>query len=540
MKPTSIKLYRDYDAWLDNIFLELGASFITMTIRDSMQVNEGLIQIYDDRSIHTGLTGNEIIQISIGDVLEPINRVYGIKHSNMSIDSKGDSVITFNLITIHNLKRSRFSRVFYPDAKDSIQEMIKVLYKYQPLLQPKINGIEIHVPKVPWVLEYKDYIDFSKEHGISKINDSFCFIWEDIRGINIYDHETLINRTPVDFIAGEPSTVGQFIEDLEYPVAYDIEFLTKNNAFQRNAFSNATYHSHSFLDKTSSSIITGDGTNSISISRSGGYADQQYRNGFEEYTRIHVTSQYDSYIKFATRGNFNLTPGLKVNIYDTKNQFLSSMFIDDVVHEISSDDSFTYVYCFSSSYKQNNINEIKTIKNLEDQEATEYTQESDINYRDQTGINYEYQLTENFKLKDLTTDAAVKGYKLIAQNNLSVNQIVANLENLTINLLEPIKARYPSVIITSGFRTGFGNSQHLKGEAVDLQFLNIPKKDYIKIAEYIRTNLPFDQLILEYQDGNKNSGNPWIHVSLSRTRERKQTLTFMNNQKKYDGLVQMA
>lgn len=538
MTPKSIKLYENYNAWLENKFLELGATFITMTFRDSLSLNEGLVQIYDNTSLHVGLTGNEIFQISLGDALEPINRLYGIKHSNASVDSKGDTILTFNLTPLHMLNRSRFSRVFYPDAKDSISEMIDVLYKDFPLLKPDINGIEIHVPKVPWVLDYKHYIDFSKEHGISKINDSFCFIWEDFRGINIYDHETLINRTPVDFVAGEPTTVGQFTKKLEFPLAYDIEFLTKNNAYQRNAYSNSTYHSHSFLDKSSSSIISGNGFNSVSIPRSGGYSSQQYRNGFEEYIRIHTMAQYDSYIKFTTAGNFDLTPGLKVHMYDSKNQFLSNMYIDDVVHEISNIDSYTHVYCFSSSYDQDNINTIKTIKDLEDTQSTEIFNESDINFRDEQGnINYEFSLSDNFKLKDLTTNAFFS-HKLKAQNNLNLNQIVSNLQNLSNVLLEPIKSKYPNMIITSGFRAGLGNSQHLKGEAVDLQFTGTDKKEYIKIAEYIKNNLPYDQLILEFQ--TTGTGNPWIHVSLSKIRERKQNLTFMNNQKKHDGLVQLV
>ena len=70
------------------------------------------------------------------------------------------------------------------------------------------------------------------------------------------------------------------------------------------------------------------------------------------------------------------------------------------------------------------------------------------------------------------------------------------------------------MIITSGFRAGLGNSQHLKGEAVDLQFTGTDKKEYIKIAEYIKNNLPYDQLILEFQ--TTGTGNPWIHVSLSK------------------------
>ena len=60
----SVKLFENYDAWLENRFLELGATFTAITIRDSMNLNEGLLQVYDSRNLHVGLTGNEIIQIS--------------------------------------------------------------------------------------------------------------------------------------------------------------------------------------------------------------------------------------------------------------------------------------------------------------------------------------------------------------------------------------------------------------------------------------------------------------------------------------------
>lgn len=535
----SVKLFENYDAWLENRFLELGATFTAITIRDSMNLNEGLLQVYDSRNLHVGLTGNEIIQIS-GSSSKSMNRIYGIKHNSVSVDSKGDNLITFNLIHIHKLKRLKFSRSFYPDAKDTLDEMIDIIYRNTPLLRPLLNGIGINVPKVPWVLEYSDYINFSKEHGISSANDSFPFIWEDVNGINIYDHKTLLDRTAIAFKAGEPSMVGQFVDSLEKPIAYDIEYLTKNNPFIRNAFGNCTYYTHSFLDKDTTRIIAGDGHNSVLLTRSGGYSQQQYRNGYEEYTRMHTMSQYDSYIKFTTIGNYELTPGLKVNIFDDKNQFMENMFIDDVVHEITTTKHFTHIYCFATSYNTDNVEETKIIKDLEDVKAVEViTSSGDLNVRDEKGgIDYESMISLRYKLKDVSTKTAVSSYKISAQNNLNENQIISNLKNLAENVLEPIKTQYPNMIVTSGFRGGLGNSQHLKGEAVDMQFTNTPKSKYFEIAKWIRANVAHDQLLLEYK--TTGTGNPWIHVSLKRTTQRSQALTFMNNRMAHNQLVQMA
>ena len=57
----------------------------------------------------------------------------------------------------------------------------------------------------------------------------------------------------------------------------------------------------------------------------------------------------------------------------------------------------------------------------------------------------------------------------------------------------------------------FKRKQHPKGQAVDFE---IPGVDNLLVAEWIRDNLYFDQLILEYYTpGDINSG--WIHVSVA-------------------------
>ena len=63
-------------------------------------------------------------------------------------------------------------------------------------------------------------------------------------------------------------------------------------------------------------------------------------------------------------------------------------------------------------------------------------------------------------------------------------------------------------------------SQHLKGQAVDIE---IPSIDNYQLAQWIRNNLDFDQLILEFYNGEPSSG--WVHVSFAEE-NRKQLLTF--------------
>jgi hypothetical protein len=55
-------------------------------------------------------------------------------------------------------------------------------------------------------------------------------------------------------------------------------------------------------------------------------------------------------------------------------------------------------------------------------------------------------------------------------------------------------------------------SQHCKGEAADLEIFGVANNE---LADWIKENLMFDQLILEYYTpGEPNSG--WVHVSYTK------------------------
>lgn len=91
-------------------------------------------------------------------------------------------------------------------------------------------------------------------------------------------------------------------------------------------------------------------------------------------------------------------------------------------------------------------------------------------------------------------------------------------------IYNPLKVFYPSLLITSGYRSkwlnsivgGSKNSQHLIGQAVDL--VSDPES-MNKIIVHIIMYLPFDQLIIYI----KESRVDFIHVSCSK-RNRKQLL----------------
>ena len=136
------------------------------------------------------------------------------------------------------------------------------------------------------------------------------------------------------------------------------------------------------------------------------------------------------------------------------------------------------------------------------------------------------KLSANFELAELTKSQVAERKGI--PNNPSPDQI-DNLKSLCINVLQPIRSEFDKpVIISSGFRSAelcisIGSkptSQHAEGKAADLE---IPGVDNMELAMWIKNNLNFDQLILEfYKDGQPNSG--WVHVSWNGDNNRNQTL----------------
>ena len=142
-----------------------------------------------------------------------------------------------------------------------------------------------------------------------------------------------------------------------------------------------------------------------------------------------------------------------------------------------------------------------------------------------SGIDYDGKLSPSFRLRDLSI-GCVFSHKIKAQVGLTEQDIICNLQNVAQNILEPLKAKYPNARINSAFRGTAsipgGVSQHQKGEAVDVQFIGASPKDYIPIANWVKSNLPFDQLIFEH--GN----SIWLHISCKRIgTQRKQLLTML-------------
>lgn len=156
-------------------------------------------------------------------------------------------------------------------------------------------------------------------------------------------------------------------------------------------------------------------------------------------------------------------------------------------------------------------------------------------------INYELQLSPSIKLKHLSSKA---GSGHLLQDMRTTNErfkergyrirlpeIVCNLKSLAVNIVEPLLLAYPGfmnpvegkgfVKINSAFRsysTAGGASQHMLGEAIDVQWLtganfkssNYSTEKYMEIANWCLQNLPVDQLIYEHTE---TYGRVWLHIS---------------------------
>ena len=127
------------------------------------------------------------------------------------------------------------------------------------------------------------------------------------------------------------------------------------------------------------------------------------------------------------------------------------------------------------------------------------------------------KLSKNFSLDELTKSQTALRMGI---DNKPTPGDLYNLTQLCDNILQPVREHFGKpVTVSSGYRSvalceaigSSAKSQHAKGEAADFEIMGIDNKE---VAVWIRDNLDFDQLILEfYKDGEPSSG--WIHCSYS-------------------------
>lgn len=137
------------------------------------------------------------------------------------------------------------------------------------------------------------------------------------------------------------------------------------------------------------------------------------------------------------------------------------------------------------------------------------------------------KLSPNFTLEEMLESQTARR-KGISEQFTPSPEVINSLRALCKNILQPLRDAIGGPIkVSSGYRTarlnraigGARNSQHMVGEAADIQGLNglTNKQLFNKIKQL---NLPFDQLIWEFG----NDQNPaWVHVSFG-PRNRRQII----------------
>jgi hypothetical protein len=133
------------------------------------------------------------------------------------------------------------------------------------------------------------------------------------------------------------------------------------------------------------------------------------------------------------------------------------------------------------------------------------------------------KLSAHFALGEFTRSESAKREGL---DNTPTAEHLENLKTLCEKVLEPIRLRFGSINISSGYRGkmlnhfigGSVSSDHCLGRAADIDMddsgTGVTNKE---IFEYIKNNLEFDQLINEFNYS-------WVHVGYRQGANRKQVL----------------
>lgn len=129
-------------------------------------------------------------------------------------------------------------------------------------------------------------------------------------------------------------------------------------------------------------------------------------------------------------------------------------------------------------------------------------------------------LSEHFTLEELTSSqiASRNGF-----DNTPSDFEIANLTRLC-KLLESVRALFnQSMTITSGYRSKKVNdsvgskdtSQHRIGCAADFRISGLSNR--LIVEKCIEAKIPYDQIILEFDNGN---GGGWVHISVEDSEAR--------------------
>ena len=170
------------------------------------------------------------------------------------------------------------------------------------------------------------------------------------------------------------------------------------------------------------------------------------------------------------------------------------------------------------------------------------------------------RISQNFSLQELVYSPTALHAGIDQEEHLDTNAI-ARITALTIKVLQPVRDQFGPTKINSCFRSeplntligGSSKSQHCcsgTSAAADIEIFS-EEISNLQLAQWIKDNLEFDQLILENyapERISKITGKPegpnsgWVHVSYSSIGEnRKEVLRMVKKNGKakyYPGLTE--
>lgn len=120
--------------------------------------------------------------------------------------------------------------------------------------------------------------------------------------------------------------------------------------------------------------------------------------------------------------------------------------------------------------------------------------------------------------------------RLGIDNNIPA-ELLQNAIDTAENIYEPIRAHFGFAIYISSFYRcdalnkkvkGKKKSQHIMGEAIDLDCDVWGGCSNMELAKWVADNLEFDQMCIEGQRPDGTGG--WIHISFRKGKNRKQIL----------------
>ena len=133
------------------------------------------------------------------------------------------------------------------------------------------------------------------------------------------------------------------------------------------------------------------------------------------------------------------------------------------------------------------------------------------------------RLSAHFDLCEFTRSESAKREGV---SNMPTPEHLENIKTLCEKVLEPIRAKFGPINISSGYRSsdlnhfigGSLNSDHCKGRAADIDMDGHGGEVTNKmIFDYIKDNLEVDQLINEFNYS-------WVHVGYRKGANRRQVL----------------